>query len=59
MKVEVLFVNFSSSYNPCHPLASYPVPAQLSVASSTVKWERAWYLSHVSDVGIERVVESV
>ena len=25
-------------------LASFPGPAQLSVAFSTVKWERAWYL---------------
>ena len=29
-----------SSYS----LASFPAPAQLSVAYSTVKWERAWYL---------------
>ena len=25
-------------------LASFPGPAQLSVACSMVKWERAWYL---------------
>ena len=38
-------------------IASYPGPAQLSITSSTVKRERAW--AHVSDVGIERVVERV
>ena len=38
-------------------IASYPGPAQLSIVSSTVKRERAW--THVSDVGIERVVERV
>ena len=37
-------------------VASFPGPTQLSVASSTEKWERAWYnLSH--DVGVERRVE--
>ena len=37
-------------------IASFPGPAQLSVASSTVK---PGIFSHVSDIGIERVVESV
>ena len=35
-------------------LASFPGPAQLSVASSTEKRERAY---HVSDIGVERRVE--
>ena len=37
-------------------LASFPGPAQLSVACSTEKQERAWYIYHVSDVeGKEKV----
>ena len=40
-------------------LASYPGPTQLFSACSMEKRERAWYLSHVSDVGIERVIERV
>ena len=35
-------------------MTSFPGPAQLSVISSTVRWERAWYLPHVSDIRIER-----
>ena len=32
-------------------VALFPGPAQLSIACSTVKWERAWYLfSHEHDV---------
>ena len=38
-------------------LASFLGPAQLSVASSMVKQDRTWYLSHVSDIRIERMVE--
>ena len=34
-----------SGYKLCSTkLASFPGPAQLSVTSSTEKWERAWYL---------------
>ena len=37
-------------------LASFPGPAQLSVACSTEKQERAWNIYHVSDMeGIEKV----
>ena len=38
-------------------LASFPGPAQLSVAFSTVKWRGPGIFSHVSDVRIEKVVE--
>ena len=27
--------------------------------SNTIKWERAWHLYHVSDIGMERMVERV
>ena len=41
-------------------VASFPGPAQLSVAFSTEKRERAWYpFSREHDVRIERMVERV
>ena len=40
-------------------LALYPGSTQLSVASSAVKRERAWYFSHMSDVRIKGMVERV
>ena len=48
--------NLGSPSNP--NLASFPGPAQLSVAISTQKQERARYLFS-RDVGIERMVERV
>ena len=33
------------------------VVAQLPVTCSTVKWERAWYISHMSDVTGRKTIE--
>ena len=40
-------------------LASFPGPAQLPVACSTVKRKRAWYISHMGDVTGRKAVERV
>ena len=43
-KSDIVWQVIPNVQPPCLFLASFPGPAQLSVAFSTVKWERAWYL---------------